>query len=216
MKENIDNIILMADVVDSRKADQKMLLKNFKAVIEYANRKNKADLLSPMTITLGDEFQSVIKNLAVGLNIIIDIEERLISTRMDFKLRYVLLEGQIETPVNPKIGYGMMGSGLTASREYLEQLKKTKHRVCINIKDNKRSDALGNAFIIFQELVDSWRMEKDYYIVTEFLKGLDYKKAAEKLDKERSLIWKREKSLRLQDYFAIKKIINYLGENDYR
>jgi len=58
--------------------------------------------------TLGDEFQSVIKNLPAALDIIFSIEEKIAAGGQDFRLRYVLEEGKIETPLNRKIAYGMI------------------------------------------------------------------------------------------------------------
>jgi len=45
-----------------------------------------------------------------------------------------------------------------------------------------------------------------------FLQQKDYKQVAEELNKDRSLMWKREKSLKLDQYFATKEIIKYIGE----
>src|ERR1700731_4801117 len=106
-------LILMGDVIGSRKKDQLMLINSFKETINAVNKEKKNDFLSPMTITLGDEFQSVIKNLSAALDIIFSIEEEIAASGKNFKLRYILEEGEIETPINSKIAYGMLGSGLT-------------------------------------------------------------------------------------------------------
>ena len=52
----------------------------------------------------------------------------------------------------------------------------------------------------------------DYELVTEFLKGGDYKTVAEKLKKKPSLIWKRKRSLKIREYKAIKTLIRRLAE----
>ena len=203
----------MADIIGSRKADQQMLMDSFKEVIKYTNGKEKKNFLSPMTITLGDEFQSVVNNLSAALEIILKIEERIIITESAFKLRYILMEGKIETPLNKKIAYGMLGSGLTSAREYLANLKTGKNRFYFKLINEKKGAALNHAFFTLQRLIDDWSIRKDYYIVSEFLQHKDYKQVAIDLDKERSLMWKREKSLKLEEYFAIKEVIKYIGGN---
>jgi len=79
------------------------------------------------------------------------------------------------------------------------------------LQDEALGCALTNSFVALQSIIDDWKLEKDYYIVAEFLQHADYKKVALELDKERSLMWKREKSLKLEEYFALKNVINYLG-----
>jgi hypothetical protein len=206
-------LILMADIIGSRKADQSALMNSFKEVIQYVNGKENKKFLSPMTITLGDEFQSVTKNLPAALEIILEIEEKIIVNENKFKLRYVLQEGKIETPLNKKIAYGMLGNGLTLAREQLVNLKAEKRRFDFKLMDEKKTNALNHAFFMLQRLIDDWRIEKDYYIVAGFLQHKDYKQVATDLGKEPSLMWKRKKSLKLEEYFAIKEVIKYIGEN---
>lgn len=201
----------MADVIGSRKADQMGILKDFKSITKRTNQLLDNQFLSPITITLGDEFQCIAADLAAALNIILSIEESIVKTQTALKLRYVLLEGLIETPINPKIAYGMLGSGLTAAREKLIGLKKKKQRFSANLKNKPLEKAINNTFVGLQSIIDSWGLEKDYYVVAEFFENKDYKKVASDLNKERSLIWKREKSLKIEEYFALKEVIHYLG-----
>jgi hypothetical protein len=201
----------MADIIGSRKADQQILIGEFRKVVKHVNHKNKKDILSPMTITLGDEFQSIVKDLRAGLNIIVAMEERIIRENKTFRLRYVLLEGQIETEINPKIAYEMLGPGLTAAREYLTKLKADKRRFYFNLVNKEKGNVLNNAFIVLQSLIDAWRADKDFYLISEFLQLKDYKQIAVDLDKERSLIWKRRRSLKVQEYFSQLEVIKYIG-----
>lgn len=105
-----------------------------------------------------------------------------------------------------------LGSGLTDARQTLIEMKKRKTRFHIQLQDKALGIAIENAFIALQEILDDWKPEKDYYIVSSFLQKKDYKKVAHDLEKERSLIWKREKGLKLHEYFALKEVINYLGK----
>lgn len=199
--------ILMADIINSGKKEQKPLMEDFKNLIAEVNQIYKADILSPLTITLGDEFQGVIKNLAASIQIILTLEENSIHNKLNFKLRYVLNQGEIETPVNEKIAYEMLGSGLTEARLKLNDSKYKKFRFNIAIDDVLQQSILNDAFIIFENITDKWSLKNDYELASNFIQFKDYKIVSEKMNKTRSLIWKREKTLHMESYNAAKNII---------
>ena len=87
----------MCDVLNSREKNQKNLIEDFRTCTTYINNKYKKNILSPLTITLGDEFQGVIKNLSNSIKIIVELEEFIIKNNFPMKLRYVLYFGEIET-----------------------------------------------------------------------------------------------------------------------
>jgi hypothetical protein len=204
--------ILMADIIDSRKAQQIVLLESFKKIISVVNQNAKSKIVSPLTITLGDEFQGVLANLQSALEVIIQIEEEIINEKARFKLRYVLVEGGIETPINKKIAHEMLGSGLTEARNLLSQVKNSNERFYIKINNKEQSAVINNAFRVYQGLIDDWQIDKDYEIVNSFLKYKDYKTVAEKLNKDRSLMWKREKSIKIKEYLSLKQVVYYLSK----
>lgn len=207
-----DHFILMADVVDSRNFPQNKLMKTFKKITDEINHEKRNVLISPVTITLGDEFQCIVKNVEAGIALMIAIDEKRLHEMADFKLRYVLVEGGIDTPINHEIAYGMLGEGLTMAREQLVEYKNSYHRYAIQLNNTKKSEALANALIVYQNIIDSWNMEKDYSLIARFLELKDYKLVADEMGKTRSQIWKREKSLNLEAYFSIKQVINYIAE----
>lgn len=199
--------IIMADIISSSDKNQKQLMSDFKNVVLEINDIYKTELLSPLTITLGDEFQCVIKTLSSSTEIIIAMEELLLHKKLNFKLRYVLNQGSIETEINSSIAYEMLGSGLTNARKKLNQLKIEKKKFLISINDLSKNDILNNAFSIYENLTSKWDVNKDYEIVSYFIKFKDYKKVAMQLNRTRSIIWKREKTLNIEAYFSIKEII---------
>jgi hypothetical protein len=208
--------ILMADIVDSSNIpQQKNLMADFKKIVQTINDTAEQQIISPITITLGDEFQSVISNLGASLEIIMAIEELIVARNLDFKLRFVLVQGEIDTDINSKIAYEMLGSGLTNARSYLSEMKNSNERFRIKLADKQHSDAINNAFIVYQHIVDGWQVEKDYYIVSKFLEFLDYKQVAVALNKDKSLMWRREKTAKIKEYLALKNVINFLGDCHY-
>jgi len=211
MKQKL-NFILMADIIDSRKKDQQKLMTAFKNVIAEINIQERKKLRSPMTITLGDEFQSVVSNLSSGIHIILQLEEFIISKKLDFKLRYVLVEGEIETPINRKIAHEMLGSGLTDAREMLHQLKESKSRYKVKLQNQKLEEAINHTFTAFQGLINDWKTPLDQQIALKFIENVGYKQIAAEVNREKSVIWKRKFSLKVEEYISLKKVLIYLSK----
>ncbi|MEN9336229.1 MAG: hypothetical protein RLZZ500_1216 [Bacteroidota bacterium] len=203
----------MADIISSREKNQNQLMIDFKELAVEINNLYKDVILSPLTITLGDEFQCVLKDLSSAINIILTIEEVIIHRKLNFKLRYVLNQGEIETPLNKKIAYEMLGSGLTEARLKLNEAKNDKSRFKIVIDHKLKNSILIDAFKIFQTITEKWVVSKDYEVVSNFLKFKDYKIVSETMNKTRSQLWKREKTLNIESYFSIKNIINLTAIN---
>jgi len=209
--KNKEYIVLMADIIDSRNANQNDLMFKFKELTAEVNRTHKKDILSPMTITLGDEFQGLLKNISAAINLILELEEKLMMNNAGFKLRYVLYEGKIDTPINTEIAYGMLGEALTKAREALENTKSTNNRFYFNLKKQHAAEALNNSISIFQNITDDWKLDTDQELISSFLTWKDYKIVAAKLGKTRSQIWKRHKNLKIEPYFAIKQVTQYIA-----
>jgi len=197
----------MCDVVGSRKLDQILVIDHFKKCTKYINQKYSNSLLSPLTITLGDEFQGVVKKLDDTIKILIDLEEFIIENNFNIKLRYVVNYGKIDTEINNKIAYEMLGEGLTNARMVMNNMKNSSIRFNFNIDNIEKNKIINNSFVIIQNIINNWKINKDYELISNFLKYKDYKIVAEKMDKERSLMWKREKSLNLASYNCAKEIL---------
>lgn len=207
-----DHIILMADIVDSRNSDQNELMGIFRKLTDEVNLKNKKQLLSPITITLGDEFQCIVKDVSKAVALILELEEKIVLNQAGFKLRYVLYEGRIDTPINHDIAYGMLGEGLTKAREALEDTKLTTNRYGFYLHKREAAAALMASLSIYQNIIDDWKLEKDHTLISKFLELKDYKLVAAALGKTRSQIWKRHKNLKIEPYFAIKQVTQYIAD----
>lgn len=196
----------MADIVRSSKYDANILMREFREISININSVFKNAFLSPITITLGDEFQSIVTSLKSGIEVIISFEEQILKYNEKFKLRYILNYGEIESPINPDQAYQMLGEGLADTRERLEDLKKSDRRFFVKNDNEELDKKLNLAFFVYQSFVDDWK-EKDFEIISAFLKYKDYKLVAKHLKKDNSLMWKREKSLKIKEYLASKELI---------
>ena len=202
----MNHTVLMADIIASRKKPGKQLIREFKELTLLANKKLKSSLRSPLTITLGDEFQAVAQSVKDAVKVILFLEEHIIHLNLQFKLRYVLHVGTIETAINKKTAHGMLGSGLTNARENLLSLKKEKERFLIKTKNRRSEYQLNRAFFLYQDIIDEWN-HKDYVLLSEFLNTKDYKEIAELLGMNTSTAWRRRRSLKIPQYIALKELI---------
>jgi hypothetical protein len=199
-------VILMADIVGSSRRDARALMKDFDHIVKAVNQRNRKQILSPLTITLGDEFQGVIGNLRAALNVVLDLEELTLSAARPFRLRYALVEGEIQTPINRDIAHGMLGPGLTEARQRLGDMKSTRSRFDVEIEDKDRGEDLRLLFTVFQGIRDQWT-QAQLKIVAAFIKFGDYKKVAAKLKRDPTAAWRRKKSLMIEEFEAVKKLI---------
>ncbi len=204
-----DNIILMSDVVDSHDFDGKELMDKFQELVKFTNQIFYDSILSPLTITLGDEFQGVVDKLSSAIAMIFTMEELIVENEWEFKLRYVIVEGKIDTEINKESAHKMLGEGLTKARKKLEEMKKESTRFYVSLANEQMTSYLLKTFKLAQHFIDSWQ-PKDRATVSGFLNGLDYKELAKKLGKDDSSVWRRSKSLAIEEYQTCKSLVEEL------
>ncbi|MEO9484677.1 MAG: SatD family protein [Ekhidna sp.] len=202
----MNRFILMADIVSSHEKDSKALMSDFQALVKWTNMIYGDSIESPLTITLGDEFQGIVSSASRGIDIILAMEEYILEEEFDFKLRYVLNEGEVETPINEDKAYEMLGPGLTDARKMLNEMKKENGRFLISIA---ASDQINKMMKITQHFIDGWH-PKDRSTVSGFLQGHDYKALAKIQQKDDSSLWRRRKSLAIDEYLLCKELIHEL------
>ncbi len=115
--------VLMGDLIESsRFASPRKLHQLFNQLIVSANRQFEDNITSPLTITLGDEFQG----LAASLNKAFEISQyvRLNLLLEGVQSRLVFGTATIETPVNPESAWNMMGKGLAEARDKLSDKRE--------------------------------------------------------------------------------------------
>ena len=201
------NIVLMADIIGSSKRAGKELMMQFKQLTDSVKRKHTKRFLSPITITLGDEFQSVVKSVEDAMAVVVELEEKIIELNFEFKLRYSIYEGEIDTPINKEVAYGMLGEALTKARATLDDMKSKKYeRFFISLIDKKQAEIIQNYFLLYISFIDAWKAS-DYPLVYAFIDKDNYREVAKIFDKDDSQMWKRNKSLHIREYLAIRNLI---------
>jgi len=198
--------IFMGDVVNSSDYDGEELSKGLKELVESSNKKFGKAILSPLTITLGDEFQGILNSISTGIDLLFHLEEELLKVEPDFKLHYVLLLGEIETEINPDIAYEMMGKGLTEARKMLSSKKRNRKRFRIKLQNKEQTEQLSRIFEVLDTIILNWKKE-DYPLILDMINNDNNSEVGELHDKNRDQIWKRRKTLMINEYNLLKDFI---------
>ncbi len=116
-------IVVIGDIVASRKVAQRARLqRDLKGVLETLNKENNRSVVSPYTITLGDEFQAVF----TGTDSLFRHTMEILLALHPVKARFSFGIGAIATPINRKQAIGMDGAAFHQARQALEKLKKSR------------------------------------------------------------------------------------------
>ncbi len=119
---------LMGDLVSSEKTSSvEELHATFNEAIELQNRTHRSALASPLTITLGDEFQGLLTTFVDGVSMMRSLRLHLLAQGVDCRFAIGVVE--IQTPLNQARAWNMMGPGLAETRNKLnEKRSDTRYR----------------------------------------------------------------------------------------
>ena len=201
----MDHFILMSAIRNSGSSKESEA-KDLKNVTTVINKIHKKDFITPLDMVMRDEFQGITNNLQGSLEMIFDIEECIIENNLEFKLKHVLYHDTINTVQSKHTAYERLGFGLIDARQRLNLIKKTDSRFLIATNDEKKSLYLNNLFLIYEDYIDSWKKNDQEY-VKAFLNNMNYKEVAEHFNMNISSGWRREKSLKMKQYYTIKEMI---------
>ncbi|MEX2602460.1 MAG: SatD family protein [Balneolaceae bacterium] len=198
--------ILMGDVIGSSKYEPERLGKRLKNLVQSANEDLGDRTLSPYTVTLGDEFQGVTESLASGVETFFYFEEQRLARELEFKLHYVLHFGIIETEINPETSYGMLGKGLTQARNQLTAKKRDRKRFNFSLMSDEESEQLTRIFDVFDGITERWKQD-DFLLILDMIRNDSDQEVGEKNNKDRSQIYRRRKTLLINEYNQLKQFI---------
>lgn len=169
-------IALIADIVNSRKIeDRDKFQQKLEDQLRALNKRN-ANLLSPYTLTLGDEFQAVYSKAD---NLFNDVWE-IMSGLYPHKARFALGVGTLTTPVNPKRAIGMDGPAFHFARNGISELKETSYLMKIAGEEIPHLSLLNNCLYLVSQSAANWSANR-FQVLTGLLKGWSRKKIAGQL-----------------------------------
>ena len=199
----------MGDVVGSSELDADLVQQSLKTFVQVVNETYNSSILSPLTITLGDEFQGVCADTVQGVELLLNMERTVLEQQLPFRMHFVLLEGEIDTEINSKTAYGMLGKGLTEARELLSSKKRDRRRFELRLNQPFLTTQLNRLFGILDALSQNWKPE-DYALIVSMLEHQNNQTVADLHQKNRAQIWKRRNTLQIETYRLTSAVISDL------
>ena len=162
----MQRLALIADVVGSRKvADRAELQQRIKKVLKTLNGR-RPDLLSPYTVTLGDEFQALFASADRVLRDVVHI----MSALYPVQVRFALGVGEITTDINPDQALGMDGPAFYHARDGMTRLKGTDHLINLTGMEPSLQRLCNHSLQLFSYTLHKWRHSR-YQILAGLLEG---------------------------------------------
>jgi len=198
--------ILMGDIVGSSTYKVSKLRREFIQIVSSCNKTLEGEILSPYTVTLGDEFQGVARSLKGLFDAVFYLEEISLLKRLKFKMRYVGLYGEIDTPINRMKAHGMMGAGLTRAREMLTAKRRRKSRFQFELPDAQMTKELNLLFLVIDGIIAKWNPD-DGPLILDMISNNNNVEVGKKHEKNRTQIWKRRKNMLIEEFRALKEVV---------
>jgi hypothetical protein len=161
--------VIMGDLVRSEHSDHpELLYARFNEAVAEQNEKHRKTIASPLTITLGDEFQGLVSTLTDAALIARDLRLNLMHYAIDCRFTVGIVS--LMTPINRDRAWNMVGSGLARAREKLNEKKDISlYRFSIEKSKNKETvlEALGAGLTSIEQ---NWT-KKQLENITKLIQG---------------------------------------------
>ena len=197
--------ILMADIIGSRNYDQLAIATMLAKLTDQINKEQAALILSPLTVTLGDEFQAVCKNEEASVQLVYEIEKQMFLRGYPCYLRYIVYQGPIDTALNPDIAHGMLGEGLSKAREIL--ISEKRNHFNFRLKNENRSAFLQTLFKPFDDFRTLAENKNQNILEDLVFTELGDREIGDRHGKTTSQVWKYRRNWRTNTYRSLVKII---------
>lgn len=211
-------IVIIGDVVESKEMNrdrrgevQELLLQQ----IERINSRSSS-IVSPFTITLGDEFQAVYREVSSLLDDCFEILAELYPVRVRFSISM----GDIATALNKKQALGMDGPAFHEARNGIDELKQTGHMFRVEIghaserpETQAVTDLINHSLNLLSATMKRWKGSR-YKILVMLNEDNPVKKIAEKLGISESAVYKNQEDGDLQLVINLKESITSVMQNE--
>lgn len=215
-KQNI--IAIIGDLIDSKNIENRFeVQEKLKMILEKANLDYKKYIISKWTITLGDEFQVLIKpNLKIFE--MLDF----ISYKMNpNKIRYGIGLGKINTNINYEQSIGADGPAYWNARKAIEFIHDNNNygnsKIAF-ISGNRNDEIINNLLAYTDWMKESWTDSQKEILYTLldsdiYSERFEQKVLAKKLNISESAMSRRVKSSGIKLYLSSKNNLAKLIKN---
>ena len=197
-------IAIIADIVDSKRiARRAEFQRSLKVVLARVSKRSHKHLLSPFTLTLGDEFQAVYARFD---SLFADILQIALEIYPE-PVRYAIACGPLSTDINTRAALEMDGRAFHDARDLLSALKKEK-RTIIQIKTTGLFDPslVDISLRLFCNELETWN-RNTYSIFLTLVEGASVGVAANRASVTRRAAYKAIARHHLRDLHDLLKTL---------
>lgn len=197
-------VTLIADIIGSREIpDRRAFQRHLKSVLAEVNSQATGPLLSPYTLTIGDEFQAVHKDFGSIIPDVIHVLTRIHPAQLRVAVGY----GPLSTDINPHAALEMDGKAFNDARELMDQLKTRDQTIVQIIAPGLPNLELVNICLtLFSNAIASWK-PNTLQIMSSLLKRNTVADIAEHLNITRRAVNKNIATNHLRDYLTLSSIL---------
>jgi len=215
-------VAVIGDMKHSRQLnDRREVQDKMKNVLEEINEKFADEIASRFVITLGDEFQGLLRDGKNVLRIIEEIKMKLYPV----EIRFGIGIGSISTDINTDIALGADGPGYYMAREAIEIIKENEKKnkavisdIWLETREDKANRALlvNTVFALLKSIEQKWTKRQREIIWSYMQSQESQQKVADRMGITQSTV---HKALKNGNYYvyekALRNVEQILGELSY-
>ena len=201
---------IIGDIVKSKEIDDREFVQNqLSTILEDINKKYADDIAAKFLITLGDEFQGVLKNGKNTYEIILEIVDKMEPVQIRFGIGY----GTLSTDMQ-EYALGIDGESFYLAREAINTAhKKTGFAINFRSKiiEQIMEIAIDNNFILLSQIRNIWTIQQTK--LHDLLKlELKQREISDKLGVTQATISRMKSKARIDDIIDVEKNLSKLLE----
>lgn len=207
-------VAVIGDIKSSKHLDNRRAIQScLKEVLDAVNDEYRDELASKFMITLGDEFQGLLKTGAAAVFIVDKIEREMHPV----KLRFGIGVGEITTDINAGMPLGADGPAYYNARKIINELKaseKKKMESKVNVKIEVQnhaeiSELINTVFSLLTTIKETWT-SRQVEIINVYLEcGGTQEDAARVLQINQSNV---QKALACSNFYTYRKAIESVAK----
>ena len=180
-------ICVIGDVIGSRGLKGRGLFQErFQKTLDKINHSKNPSMISPCTITLGDEFQAVYQDAGPLFLDFMTILDGLYPA----KVRFSVGIGPLETPINSQQALGMDGPAFHVARAAFDSDFKKSERLFHLGHHQKAAPAwINSGLALVSHEMKTWKRNR-FQVFLKLLAGLEPKSIAEQLEITPTAVYK--------------------------
>lgn len=197
-------LAIIGDIRDSKSLDNRgMVQEQLQNCLNSLNEHYSDVLISPLTITLGDEFQAILRSAKKMWELVFAIESKMHPT----KFRFGFGIGEISTQISTSTAIGMDGPAFYNARDTLEEIKKKNCSYGIKGLD-KDAELVNTVLALISDQKQKWSYNR-IETLHQLMKNEKVESMAESLGISKAAVYKNINDGSLRN---ISKVVSLFSE----